>query len=351
MKSAAIVTLPGMFNYGNMLQKYAVQSLLKKNDVTPVTFEFKDKSAISKLKKCYYKLAGRWTPSPEELMSDERRARFKTFAKLIFLETVTKTSDLVLSGFDVYFAGSDQIWNPSYIDSFRSTFLPFAPKDRRMAISASFGVEEIPANAVEVFRESIGEFSRISVREEAGRKLVKQLTGREVPVLADPTLGVSRHEWFSLINDDFVPSEPYVFAYVLGLEGERTQHVVDTIRGGYDAKLVSLSDRDSSNQLPAGPSEFLGLIASAEHVVTDSFHCALFSALFKRPLTILRRIEQSSSFSRLETLVEKLGIETAVFDEDSNTVNKLVNYENIDEAIERERNKLSSFVADCVYGS
>ena len=82
MKSAAIVTLPGMFNYGNMLQKYAVQSLLKKAGAIPVTFEFRDRSVVSRLKNTYYKLTGKWIPSPESLMSDERRTRFKMFAEL-----------------------------------------------------------------------------------------------------------------------------------------------------------------------------------------------------------------------------------------------------------------------------
>lgn len=351
MKSAAIVTLPGMFNYGNMLQKYAVQSLLRAAGASPVTFEFRDESVIGKLKKSYYKITGRWTPSAEELMSDERRARFGAFADHISLEAVTKASNSALVGFDAYFAGSDQVWNPHYIDSFRSAFLPFAPKDRRMAISASFGIEEIPPRFVEMFRESIGDFSRISVREEAGKRIVKQLTGREVPVLADPTLGVSREEWLSLANDELVPRVPYVLAYVLGSAGEQTRLVLDAVSGSCGAEVISLSDRDSSRQLPAGPSEFLGLIESAEHVVTDSFHCALFAALFKRPLTVLRRNEQSSSFSRLETLVRKLGIEEAVFSGDFDSIGGLIGYENIDAAIERERHRLAAYVADCVYSS
>lgn len=351
MKSAAIVTLPGMFNYGNMLQKYAVQSLLKAAGASPVTFEFRDESAVSKLKKSYYKLTGRWAPSAEELMSDERRMRFKAFANHISLETVTKSSDSSLSGFDVYFSGSDQVWNPHYIDSFRSAFLPFAPKDRRMAISASFGIEELPSKYVEMFRESVGDFSRISVREEAGKRLVKQLTGREVPVLADPTLGITREEWLSLANDELAPHAPYVLSYVLGSNGERTRFVIDAAGSSYGAKVISLSDRDSSRQLPAGPSEFLGLIESAEHVITDSFHCALFAALFKRPLTILHRNEQLSSFSRLDTLVKKLGIEEAVFNGDSDSIGGRIGYENIDAAIERERLRLAAYVTDCVCSS
>lgn len=348
MKSAAIVTLPGMFNYGNMLQKYAVQSLLKKAGAIPVTFEFRDRSVVSRLKNTYYKLTGKWIPSPESLMSDERRTRFKMFAELISLETVTKANDPALAGFDVYFVGSDQVWNPNYIDSFQSAFLPFAPKGRRMALSASFGVEDIPADRVGIFRDAINNFSRISVREEAGRRLVERLTGRDVPVLADPTLAVPRKEWLSLANDGLVPAQPYVFAYVLGSSGEQASIVVDSISSSYDAEAISLSDRDSSKQLPAGPAEFLGLIASAEHVITDSFHCALFSALFKRPLTILRRSEQSSSFSRIETLVEKLGIEQAVFNGDFNSIDSRIDYADIDTAIEYERMRLSEYLEACL---
>lgn len=35
----------------------------------------------------------------------------------------------------------------------------------------------------------------ISMREKAGADLVKKLTGREVPVVVDPTILLSKEEW------------------------------------------------------------------------------------------------------------------------------------------------------------
>ena len=47
--------------------------------------------------------------------------------------------------YDLFFAGSDQIWNYHFSSNkFNDYFLKFASDTKKVALSASFGVEDIP---------------------------------------------------------------------------------------------------------------------------------------------------------------------------------------------------------------
>ena len=57
---------------------------------------------------------------------------------------------------------------------------------------------------------------RISVREESGQKLVKNLVGRDIPVVCDPTLLFSAEQWMEIQPEKAVETGDYIFCYFLG---------------------------------------------------------------------------------------------------------------------------------------
>lgn len=317
---AGIVTLAGSFNYGNLLQKRAVQLVLRYRGIEPVTLEFRDVSLMRRAKDAIKVCLRGPKCMPERMLGPERKARFSSFASEIAMREVNRVSDVDARAFDWCVCGSDQVWNPYYLDRFRSAFLPFAPSAKRIALSASFGLDTIPNEYANEYRESLSGFHRISVREEAGAQIVDSLLGKRPPVLVDPTLAVPRSEWERLAVDSLNPFGSYVFAYLLGEDDAWQNALLEKVArscgsASLPAEMVRICDRDDDSQLPAGPAEFIALIAGAQHVVTDSFHCALFAAMFERPLTIVRRQGGGPSmFSRLETLSAKLGLESKVLE-------------------------------------
>ena len=73
------------------------------------------------------------------------------------------------------------------------------------------------------------------------------------------------------------------------------------------------SDNGYADETPwdIGPSEFLNLIRDAEWVCTDSYHCTVFSMLYKRRFFSFRRYSRKtvqSTNSRLDTLLEQCGL-------------------------------------------
>ena len=74
--------------------------------------------------------------------------------------------------YDVYVAGSDQIWNPYIFQDKQfdpSFLLGFVREGRRIAYAPSLGVPELPEDKAEELRRFLTPFSALSVREKRGR--------------------------------------------------------------------------------------------------------------------------------------------------------------------------------------
>ena len=93
--------------------------------------------------------------------------------------------------YDVYVAGSDQIWNPYIFQDkqFDPPFLlGFVREGRRIAYAPSLGVPELPEDKAEELRRFLTPFSALSVREKRGQVLLREAAGRDARVVLDPTL-------------------------------------------------------------------------------------------------------------------------------------------------------------------
>ena len=112
------------------------------------------------------------------------------------------------------FAGSDQIWNSStmYVDPMY--YLRFAPAEKRVALAPSFGRDFVADYNKEKIGKWISEFAYLSVREDSGVKLIKEMTGREAIQLVDPTLMVDGETWKNILGIDDKESN-YILAYFL----------------------------------------------------------------------------------------------------------------------------------------
>ena len=97
--------------------------------------------------------------------------------------------------------GSDQVWNPTYRRAQGIDFLDFVGESHRIAYAASFGVEQVPGFLRSRYRAWLQGIPHLSVRESAGRRIVADLTGRDARVVLDPTLLVDRAVWDRLIAE------------------------------------------------------------------------------------------------------------------------------------------------------
>ena len=216
--------------------------------------------------------------------------------------------------YDLLVSGSDQIWNPTIFPDGRFDpvfFGAFSPL-RKIAYAPSFGVARLPAGMEGELKEYLAGFSPLSVREPAGRDIIREAAGREARVVPDPTLLLTAEEWSSLTAERTVPEE-YILCYGIS-RSEALEPYIRRLAEETGLPVVQLCGTrhklhpKARMVFDAGPAEFLSLMRHAAYVCTNSFHGTVFSVVFQRPFFTavapaeLRDPERSRTFSLLSRL-------------------------------------------------
>lgn len=210
----------------------------------------------------------------------------------------------------VFVCGSDQIWNPYFYDPYY--FLEFVQDSRRkIAYAPSFGVTEIPRRCQKRLRKAISPFRHVSVREKRGAEVVRQLTGKQATVAVDPTLLVSMAHWQTLAKP-IASEQKYLFCYFLSEDTRYLETAEKIAREKYlTIRMLPMVAADFKKpgtvKEPVGPCEWLGLIENADYVLTDSFHCTLFSIRFHKQFNVLQRFkagDKRGQNSRIHALLQ-----------------------------------------------
>ncbi len=302
-KTAAILTLV-CYNIGNRLQNYAVQEMLREAGVTPETVRLKS-GAIPVLRNFVRK----------RIIKNET-SRMRDFnGRRVAWSGYGMPDDIPPGAYDYFIVGSDQIWNPTWLDDagYEKYLLSFAPPEKRIAFSASFGVYSVPEEKRAPYREELPKFNALSVREDAGARIVKELSGRDAEVLIDPALMLTRGRWESIAEPPRrVPdlSRPYVLTYFLGGPSERAREDLRRL-AGRDPVYRLVDPAAPEFYCSVGPAEFVYLISRAKIVLTDSFHASVFSFLMGVPFLVYDRVDftgDTSMNSRLDTLFGKFDL-------------------------------------------
>ena len=159
-------------NFGTFLQCYALQHVLEKlgHEVEIIDYERKDfqRRKIERLRI----LLGDIKRNPVKnlkkvrncLRSIKRNRLFKKFCSCYFhlsTESYATSNDLVNHPpiYDLYLAGSDQIWNPSLNGFINPYFLTFAPKGRKKSSYApSIGIVSLDEAQKKQFKILLSDF-------------------------------------------------------------------------------------------------------------------------------------------------------------------------------------------------
>ncbi len=351
-----IVTIIDYTNYGNRLQNYAVHHILKeKIGIEAITLvpnkekPFFDGNYILWMKNCVVKMFHRFPKLIEKRFGPvvTRGINFQKWSKLIPTETYYECEKLpqtINERYDFFVAGSDQIWNYNFSNNrFEDYFLKFTDAKKRIAISASFGINNIPKEWEKPYIDGLNGFANISVREMAGQTIIRDLLNREVPVLIDPVMMLNKEEWLKVSKKPRVDcSKPYVLKYYLGDKVE-DDLVIWARDKGYE--IYELLDESIPELYSAGPGEFISLINNASLICSDSFHCIAFSIIFTKPFVVYsRQGEESDMTSRLDTLLEKFGFQNRWKHLTSEKEYLICDYSSADEQMQKEQKEFVNYI-------
>lgn len=303
MQKIGIVTIISN-NYGNRLQNYALQQVLKslglQVETIPTMSHRQLKVVIKKALSICFK-------------------KYKTTIWTTFDENIDWASHNYKDGhlknescFDYFVAGSDQIWNPLFKINSEREFLTFTSKEKRVAYAASIGLSVLPEEFAGRYREWLNDFKAVSVRENEAADIVDSLTGKRPTVVLDPTMLVSVDDWNKVIKKTQTGSRvKYIVKYFLGIRSEEYDEFIAEYAEEHNDAVIDITKINEEKSNFIGPSEFVYLIKTAEAVFTDSFHGSVFSILYHKPFLTFARPDEDgygNMNSRIDTLFTKFDL-------------------------------------------
>ena len=318
-----IVTLHRAQNYGSVLQTFALQKQIEKLghqayilDYYPERYTNKGllkrlKNKSSRFNNPLVLLIAKLLIYPSYL---KKGIQFNKFMHYLNLEKPSfATNEEGMGRFtdaDAYCAGSDQIWNRHWNEGVeKALFLDFVPKGKLcLSYAASIGLSNIPANEIDETKLLLDKFEFLSLREDKGVELVRELGRTDAVQCLDPTLLMSKEEW-SLYADDSYKGKEYVLTYNLHHDPE-IDKCAKAIASKYHLQIRNISynwhDIVRHGHLDWCPTVegFLGLIKNAKYVVADSFHATAFSIIFEKPFVVITPEVASSRLSSLLKMLE-----------------------------------------------
>lgn len=332
-------------NYGSILQAYAMQMVLKNAGNKVEILLYKKTDMIKQAKRLLYfpllkaTLKMKWKTLYCRFFHQKtyrgvlcsREDAFSTFIhdNMEFSQVYAGREALIngTKNYDCFVLGSDQVWNPMNLggDFYTMTFIP---DDKvKITYAPSFGVAKIPEKQKAQTKAYLKRIDYISVRESDGVRIVKELTGRQVQQVVDPTILIDRAVWDKKKGERII-KENYIFCYFISAN-PAYRAFAQRLAQKTGLKLVVIphvdeyvkADQCFGDIVPegVGPLQFVNLISDASYVCTDSFHGSVFSTLYERPFFTFCRYSSNgadSTNSRLYSYLKMIGMENRMYKAD-----------------------------------
>jgi hypothetical protein len=283
-KKIGLLTFHRANNYGAVMQAYSLKISLQKlgaeakiiNYLSPKIEEQRtlnfNKFSLKKLFKIPFNCI--------------LNKRFSSFRKMFLTDTpkYIKKDLEKLTDYYAFITGSDQVFNPSGSNFDSAYFLSFAKKSKKYSYAASFGKSFLSDKDKKFIAPLIKDFSDLSVRENIGIEIIRNLTGQKSSVNLDPIFLLNKEEWTKIAKQ--TKEKDYILVYLMNNDG-RILKFIDKLAHELKLKIIIITTvvKDfftSKNTIIPNPQEWLGYFINAKYIVTNSFHGTAFSINFNK---------------------------------------------------------------------
>lgn len=348
-------------NYGGTLQAYAMSETYKKLGLVPEFINYNPA-----YKKFSYKIIRRiknfliFLRYPTIGFS---REKIYQFVKKEMLESPNfynydQLREYAENNYAFASCGSDQIWSvfpDREIKEFY--FLTFISKDKRLSYAPSIGLQEVPAGKVSYFGKLVGDIPFLSVREENGKRIIQEVSGREAAVVLDPCLLLSQDEWLSKLQPTRIVKPKYIFCYFLRNKKNHIEFANKlSQRTGY--QIISVQTKRegvlSLNNKIVDPLGFVSLVRDAEYVLTDSFHGSVFSFILKKHLGMFLRFNENELLnqnSRIYNLLSIIKDDSCIIKDNTDIdtfLNNSIDYQKVHIELDKARKNSLLFLEESI---
>ena len=333
MIKIGIFSLPLNWNYGGILQQYALSEYIKKKNFKPIIFsrrasrksflillivnlKWKIIMILEKLN-CFNFLPLVATESFKKKFLDNKTKDFFDSKKITAFVKKNKIKHFIV--------GSDQIWNVEATPSIHDSFLGFVDKDKNNVLASyapSFAHDDWKYSIKQTIDSKmlLKNFSFISVRENAGVELIsKHFKMNSIRVL-DPTFLLDVNDYHKLLeneNSNNDKRKKTIFSYIFENGAERIKIIEkDAKKNNLEAisfcGLNNIPNLIKNNRRNYSVESWLNSLKNSSIVVTDSFHGMVFAIIFKKNFYVL--LNQKNGTSRINSLLKDLDLESRIID-------------------------------------
>ena len=326
----AIITFHASDNCGSQLQTYALSKVIKEHfGVTPDVIDFSNRHQqevyatfrkihrVKDLVRNLYRLLFLNLLKPYHKSFRDFISNYVNLTNVRYsLPEELKTLD---GKYDVYIAGSDQVWNTKAYDFDDSYFLDFVTKGRKIAYATSLGATNIIESSRDKIKYTklVNDFSMLSVREKNAQLLLQTITDKPVELLLDPTLLLPKSDWEALAGDEPLIKGKYIF-YDAYTYADNPNRIVKKLSEKYNMPVYIVDANawamrrmfmDGFKLAPQfGPKAFLNLIKYSELVLTTSFHGTALSVAMEKRFWFIKTPMLNPRDDRAITLLNQLGL-------------------------------------------
>lgn len=369
----AIITVFFNTNYGAVLQAYALsRSVQRISGRDCYLLDYRRKKLMNMFRNSIFDLDLKKNKSitresikrtlKQFLNPQGTIERFRVFEEFrnkyltISDDTFFEGDNISLKNTDLLIVGSDQIWNPDITQGFNRVYFGKVSNKKIFTISyaASLGRSSLSEGERQELKELLENVDIISVREEEGASLIRELTDKKIKCVPDPTVLLGQKQWMEISSAIEQRSKPFIFVYMLAY----SQLIIDIasdIRSKFEYDVVLFYAENMKpilgvdHKKNCSPSEFISFISQADYIVTNSFHGTVFSTIFHKQFLSVPHRPKSS---RIINYCTKLGLDDRiVFNADEYARidhSNQIDYTSIRKKIEGMRQEGEEFLAEAL---
>lgn len=376
-RKIAILTTPQFYNYGGILQCYALLTTLKNigYDATVIDIQYAHLNYFNTAVQIFKNFIRKYFLGHKNvvffdsaMLPKNRKIIQQNIIPFIEKNIYPKTNPIygvkrlhkdkeLICNFNTFIVGSDQVWRPQYCDVY-TYFLGFVEDKaniKKISYAASFGVDnwEFSTKQTTLARHLLRKFYAVSVREKSAVDLCNKYLGTKATHVLDPTMLLKREDYEKII-DVKLNSNNKLMVYVLDIDSEK-KGIIDFVSQKsnllpYFANNLNTEKTFMSARERIVPSleNWLNSFVNSKFVITDSFHGTVFSIIFNIPFVTYGNRDRG--YDRFTSLLEIFGLTERLIESKDQLKDEIllkpINWDVVNAIIEVERRKSFEFLND-----
>jgi len=227
-----------------------------------------------------------------------------------------------------------------------------------IAYAPSFGRTTIEIlkkyNCYEIVQEGFKNMYALSARDAHTQEMIKEITGKEVPMVCDPVLLYSGKGFVSkvpVINKDYM----IIYSYDRNMNEEHEIIAIKEYAKKHELITVSLGTYHKwcDMNVVCNAIEWFNYFRDAECVITDTFHGAVVA--MKNHCNMAVYIRQSINSFKLQSLLETTGtsdrlLSEITYDNIERLLNSSIDYNDVDKRINELSESSEKYLLDSLGG-